>query len=126
MCDKKYTSTETAQEFFEPGDRLDVQMIGRFVEQQQVGRAHERLRKQHAPLHTAGQCGEVQVFGQPQAHEHLRYAAIEIPAMLRFDLRLHRTERAKVAGMLRDQMVVAREQRAEIAEPRCDHVEHAA
>ena len=43
-----------AKKLFQPCDRLDVEVIGRLVEQQHVGRAHERLREQHAALHAAG------------------------------------------------------------------------
>ena len=39
----------------EPGDRLDVEMIGRLVEQQQIGLADERPRQQHAALPSARQ-----------------------------------------------------------------------
>ena len=39
------------QPVLDPDDRVEVEMVGRLVEQQQVGRAHERLREvqPHAP-----------------------------------------------------------------------------
>jgi hypothetical protein len=39
------------QPVFEPDDRVEVQVVGRFVEQEQVGAAHQRLREiqAHAP-----------------------------------------------------------------------------
>ena len=43
------------EERFEPGDRLDVEVIGRLVEQQQVGLADERARQQDAALPAARQ-----------------------------------------------------------------------
>ena len=36
------------EEGFEPRDGVDVEMIGRLVEQQQIGLGDERLREQHA------------------------------------------------------------------------------
>ena len=43
------------QEVFEPGNRLDVEMVGRFVEQQNVGISKQRLRQQDFHLFRAGQ-----------------------------------------------------------------------
>ncbi|NYH20482.1 hypothetical protein GGD41_007824 [Paraburkholderia bryophila] len=41
----------TVQPVFEPDDRVQIQVIGRFVEQQQIRAAHQRLREiqTHAP-----------------------------------------------------------------------------
>ena len=43
------------QELFEPGDGLDVEVIRRLIEQQDVGLSHERPRQQDAPPPAAGQ-----------------------------------------------------------------------
>jgi hypothetical protein len=54
------------QEALQPVDRLDVQVVGRLVQQQQVGLRDQRPRQQHAPLHAAGQRGEI---GSPSSSE---------------------------------------------------------
>ena len=104
-------------------------MIGRLIQQQQIRRAHQRLRKQHAPFHAAGQRSKVDLFRKIQTGQHLLHAQIQIPAMLRFDLVLHVAERSHVAGfsgMRGDQMMVLRQQRAEFAQARGNHVENIA
>jgi hypothetical protein len=48
---------EVDQELLEPVDGRQVQVVGRFVEQQDVGLAEERLREQHLHLFGAGEVG---------------------------------------------------------------------
>ena len=43
-----------AEEPLEPADRVEVEVVGRLVEQQRVGLAEQRLREQHAQLEPAG------------------------------------------------------------------------
>jgi hypothetical protein len=48
----------------QPGDGVEVEVVGGLVEQQHVGRGHQRLRQRHALLHAARQLadrGAVQV-----------------------------------------------------------------
>ena len=122
--DEHDAAAERLEEAFQPGDRLDVEMVGGLVQQQDVGIADQRLRQQHAPLHAAGQCGEVGLVRQFEPLEHLLHAAVQVPAVLGFDLRLrfaHRVHVAVVHGM-----VVAREQLAQVAQAFGDHIEHRA
>jgi len=112
------------EEAFQPVDGLDIQMVGGFVQQQDVGLADQCLRQQYASLHAAGQRGKVHVAGQFQLGENFLDAAIQIPPVLRLDLVLHVTEGGEVA--LIEQMVIARQQAAEVAQALCHHVEHAA
>ena len=46
------------QELLEPADRLDVEVVGRLVEQEDVGLGDEGLSQQDAPLHARGQALE--------------------------------------------------------------------
>ncbi len=59
------------EEVLQPVDRVDVEMVRRFVEQQHVRLRHERPRQQHAPTPAARQridpCGTVEV--EPRQHE---------------------------------------------------------
>ena len=43
------------QEAFEPGDRLGVEMVGRLVEQEQVGRGQKQTTKCDATLLATGE-----------------------------------------------------------------------
>ena len=53
------------QEVLEPADRLDVEVVGRLVEQQDVGLGDERPGQQHAPLHARGEVVEPRVGVEP-------------------------------------------------------------
>ena len=43
---------------FQPDDGVQIQVVGRFVQQQQVGRAHQRLRQIQAHAPAAGKAGD--------------------------------------------------------------------
>ena len=59
-----------AQERLEPLDGVDVEVVGGLVEQQHVGRGHERARQQHAPAPAARQGVHRRVGRQIEAGEH--------------------------------------------------------
>ena len=87
------------QELLEPLDRVDVEVVGGLVEQQQVGVGEQGARQRHAgQLAARGrEQGPVeQVGGQSQALEHARQvgavvvAAHELEAVLELLVVLHR------------------------------------
>ncbi|MNQ40609.1 hypothetical protein D3C85_542680 [compost metagenome] len=58
----------------QPDDRVQVQVVGGLVQQQQVGRAHQRLRQVQAHAPAAGEAGQRQVhlrLGEAQASQEL-------------------------------------------------------
>ncbi len=122
--DEHEAAGEGLEEAFQPVDRLNVQVVGGFVQQQDVGSAHQRLRQQHAPLHAAGQRREIGVPGQLQPFQHLLHAAVQVPAVARLDAGLRRRHRRHVADV--HGVMVAGQQRAEVAQAFGYHVEHAA
>jgi hypothetical protein len=65
------------QEAFEPVDRLDVEVVGGLVEQQQVGRGYQGARQQHAALHAAGQAREQGIAVELQAIERFLDTLVE-------------------------------------------------
>ena len=105
---------------------VDVEVVGRLVEQQQVRRRHQRARQQHAPLHAAGQARERRIAVQLQAVEGFLDAPVERPGMRRFDLRLHARERVRIDVLGMADAMELREQRARFAQARRDDVEHRA
>jgi hypothetical protein len=69
VADEYQRKRGAEQEFLEPGDARDVQMIGRFVEQQQVRLPDQCVGQQHAPLHAARQLPERHLGRQAHARE---------------------------------------------------------
>ena len=56
----------------QPGDRVDVQMVRRLIQQEQIGFAHQRRRQQHPPLLTARKGRVVPVGVQAHAGRDAR------------------------------------------------------
>ena len=50
MGDRDNAAGEIQKKIFQPFDRVQVQMVGRLVQQQHVRACHQRLRQCHALL----------------------------------------------------------------------------
>ena len=61
MSDKDQRPVVSEQKFFEPGDRADVEMIGRLIQQQQVRLAHQSARQHDLSARPAGAVGKTLV-----------------------------------------------------------------
>ena len=122
--DEDDAATKRLQEAFQPGDRLDVEVVGGLVQQQDVGVADQGLRQQHAALHATGERREVGLLRQLQPCQHLLHAQVQVPAIARLYQRLGFTHRLHVAVV--ECMVVARQQLAQVAQALGDHVKHGA
>ena len=66
MRDEHDGAGVVGEEGLEPGDGVDVEMVRRLVEQQQIGLRHQRPREQHAPSPSAGERVDDGVGGQAQ------------------------------------------------------------
>ena len=55
MGDRDDAALVVVQEAFEPGDRLGVEMVGRLVEQEQVGRREQQATECDATLLATGE-----------------------------------------------------------------------
>ena len=73
------------EEGFEPGDRLDVEVIGGLVEQQQIGLADQRARQQHAALPSAGERVDDRVRRQRQPRHHHVGLVMPLPFIVRIE-----------------------------------------
>ena len=104
---------------FEPGDGLGVEVIGRLVEQQQVGRFEQEPAQRDAPLLAARELVDFRVVGRAAQRVHrLVDLGIQVPQALRLDLVLE--PRHLVGGLVRivhGELVVAREHGALRAHP---------
>ena len=70
------------QEALQPVDRLGVEVVGRLVEQQQVGVAEEQAGERHAALLAAGERGDVGVVGRAAQGVHRDVdVALEVPGV---------------------------------------------
>ena len=109
------------EEALEPGDRFGVEMVGRLVEQQQVGRLQQQAAQRDAAALAARQRRDVGIGGrQPQRVHRQLEPRVEIPGVGRVDLVLnsrllvedlvHLVGR-QVLAELRVHLVVARQQR---------------
>ena len=122
------------EEALEPGDRLGVEMVRRLVEQQQVRRLQQQAAERHAAPLAARQRRDVGV-GRRQAqrvHRELE-PRVEIPAVGRLDAVLHlallledlvHLLGRQLLAELRVDLVVARQQRADLGDAFLDVAEH--
>ena len=80
---------EIDQQALQPFDGIQVQMVGRLVEQQHVGLGHQRLGQCHALLGAARQGADNCIRVQVQALQGFIHPLLPVPAVQRFDLALH-------------------------------------
>ena len=79
------------EEAFEPVDRFGVEVVGRLVEEQQVGVAEEEPGERDAALLAAGELGHVGVVGRAAEGVHRDVdVALEVPGVGGRDLVLER------------------------------------
>lgn len=98
MGDEQHRALEFLQCFFKPGDRADVEVVGRFVEHQQIRLGHQGLGQQHATTPAAGQFGEGLVGRQLQTAECAVDQLLQSPAVTGFEVRLHVHQLVEVFG----------------------------
>ena len=118
------------QEPLEPGDRLGVEMVGRLVEQEQIRRLQQQPAERDTTALAAGQRRDVGVARrQPQRVHRELEARIEIPRVGRFDPILDlgllledllHLLGGHLLGELRVDLVVARQQRANLRDALLD------
>ena len=84
--DDQQRAAEAAEPALEPDDRVEVEVVGRLVEQQQVGPARQRASEVEAHAPAAGELGdaalEVGVF-EPESREQARGAGLGAVAVER-------------------------------------------
>jgi hypothetical protein len=79
-----------AQHVFQPGDAFEVQVVGGFVQQQQVRLIDQGARQRDALARAAGQAGDLYVRGQAEFFEHRAHARGALPVfMIALDIADH-------------------------------------
>ena len=75
---------------FEPGDAFGIEMVRRFVHQQQVGLLQQELAERDAAFFAAGEFGDVGIAGREVHRFHRDFDfAVEFPGVAGLDLVLH-------------------------------------
>ena len=112
----------------EPLDGVDVEVVGRLVEQQHIGLCDERARQEHTPSPAAGQRVDDGVWREIEVRQHELDALFQPPAVALLELVLQDAQplEESVCPVLRNierHVMVRADQRAEITEPVGDDVE---
>src|SRR5262249_18616066 len=126
--DENQRAAVASEIFFEPADRGDIEMIGRLVEQQQVGLADKRAREHRLAPDASGGVGQGQIGGETETSEYRLDFLVDVPAAERLDARVqlgHPLERIRPRGARRLRgRVILGQQQAEFAESARDDVEY--
>ena len=88
MGDEQQGAPIIQQLFFQPLNGLDIQMVGRLVQQQQFGFAHQRPAQHNPPPPAAGEFGQRRIRRQLQPGQSRLHPLLQPPAILCFQLML--------------------------------------
>ena len=95
------------QKVLQPGDGVDVQMIGGLVEHEDVGAGHQRLGQQGASFQSGGKRGEIGFGRQLHPVDDEIDLAVDLPAVFRIQLLPQAVQPGQelggVGGMIRQQ-----------------------
>ena len=69
------------QKVLQPGDGVDIQVIGGLVEHEDIGPRHQRLGQQGAPFHAGGEGGELGFGRQLHPGDDQVDLAVDFPAV---------------------------------------------
>ena len=86
VTDEQQRTVEIDHHVLEPGDRFDIEVVRGLIQQQQVGRRHERPSEHHAPAPPARQCAQRRIAIELQARDDLIYLQVGLPLTLRSTL----------------------------------------
>ena len=129
MGDEQDRALEVAQQAFEPHDGAEIEVVGRLVEQQHVGRGHQRHGQRHALLHTARQGAHQHVAGQVEPVERGVDLVLHAPAVggVELDLQIvHAVHQRVVVALaeLAGELLVLGQHGGLLAHAGGDRVEH--
>ena len=126
MRDEQQRAGELAQVVLQPADRVDVEVVRRLVEQEQIGLGDERLAEERASPPAAGQLAERTIGRQRQPRHDGLDTLLEPPSIALLELVLEVAqplELGMAVGDLSRHVVILRDERAELAQAGGDFVE---
>jgi len=126
--DEKHGGRGSQQKGLQPFDRLEIELVGRLVEQQQLGIADQRAGQQHAFARSPRETRKLRVGIQFEARDHLLGLLVEAPAAAVLERLLHGGEPGEepLVGLPRQlltHMVVLGEQAGRLSHPGSHDVE---
>jgi len=89
---------ETDQQIFQPGNRVQVQVVGRLVEQQHIGLGDQRLRQRYALFGATRQRADEGVLVQVKPVQGFFNALLPVPAIERLDFGLQGIQVSMLVG----------------------------
>jgi hypothetical protein len=124
--DEQHGARPGADAVFQPLDGDDIEVVGGFVEQQQVGLADQRLGEAHPAAPATGQFADWLFGGQGHLGDHQVDALVDAPAVEFVDavLQLVEAGKALLVELLVRELLVLVDQRADIGEAVGDHFTH--
>lgn len=100
MGDEQQGALEVQQLFLQPGDAFQVQMVGRFVQQQHFRFDDQRPGQRHPAQPAAGELTDPAVGRQLQAAQDIFHALPGLPAMQGFQAVLQFSQFLQLPGIL--------------------------
>ena len=125
---EQHAAGKGAYRVLEPIDGVEIEVIGGFVEEQQIGTADQRARKPHAALPAPGQITQTPLCGQLElAHDPIGLG-IDVPTAMGLDVPLQRLQRGQttVIEVACGELVVFADQPAVGLEAAADEFVHTA
>ena len=80
--DHDHAAFELNQQVFQPLDAVEIQMVGRLIEQQNIWQGHQSLTQRDAFTHAARQAGNTGLTIQMQTVHRFNHALFPIPPVL--------------------------------------------
>ena len=129
MGNKQQRAVVTEQKLLQPIDGFNIQMVGGFVQQQQVRLPDQCACQQHPPFEPAGECRKLALRIELQACQHALHQLLSLPAVSSFQLMLYFGEPlqqcfARFRFESYGQPVIAPHQLTQFSQTRCDHIEY--
>jgi hypothetical protein len=94
--DEHHGAAKVAQQTFEPGDRVQVQVVRRLIQQQHVRNRDQRLRQGDALFHAAAELTHLALAIELQVRQRRFDALLPVPRVERFDSGVQGIERRVV------------------------------
>ena len=92
MADHHHAALEAQQQLLQPADRIEVEVVGRLIEQQHIGLADQGARQGHPLLESARQLADPGRAIELQLVQRLFDPLLPVPGIERLDLVLQRVE----------------------------------
>jgi mono/diheme cytochrome c family protein len=129
MGDEQYAALVVAQQTFEPQDGTEIQVVGRFIEQQHIRTANQTAGQRHALLHAARQFADQRMAIQVQLVQRDLDLVIQTPGIGRIKLDLNVMHALHdgviiVAAELAGQRFIFVQQGRQLAQAGSDGIKH--